>query len=174
MKICPNCQEIYADEELNFCLNDGGILEQSRGNESPTILLNRVRPTNENFQNDFKQQLSPWQTQPPPYQPPSMPLQQQHQAFIQHSYTARDQTLPIISLLLGSSAVLFSFCCLFGGFITFGCGAAALVTGFMGMNNVNQNPQKYGGKPLAIAGIIAGGIGILISLGLLLLIIIAR
>lgn len=77
--------------------------------------------------------------------------------------------MPIISLVLGSLALLLSFCCYAG----IPLGIAAGITGFLGMNNATQDPQKYDGKGLAIGGLITGGIGFLIS-GLLFLILIAR
>lgn len=51
MKICPRCQKTYTDESLNFCLDDGAVLNQSNESESsplPTVLLNQPRPTNPN------------------------------------------------------------------------------------------------------------------------------
>ena len=65
-----------------------------------------------------------------------------------------NQTLPIVSLVLG----IISLCC-YIGIIT---GPAALITGYMGMKNANTNPDQYGGKGLAIAGMILGGIFTLI------------
>lgn len=67
-----------------------------------------------------------------------------------------NQTLPIVSLVFG----ILSVCCYIGP-IT---GIVALVTGFMGMKNANNNPSQYGGKGLAIAGMITGGIFFLISI----------
>lgn len=49
MKICPRCDKTYADENLNFCLEDGATLIQSNAvdNSIPaTVLLNQTRPTN--------------------------------------------------------------------------------------------------------------------------------
>lgn len=62
----------------------------------------------------------------------------------------QNQTLPIISLVLG----IVSICC----YIGWATGPAALITGYFGMKNVNNDPNQYGGKGLAIAGMIVGGI----------------
>ncbi|MBA3353349.1 MAG: DUF4190 domain-containing protein [Blastocatellia bacterium] len=67
-----------------------------------------------------------------------------------------NQTLPIISLVLG----IASLCC----YISPLTGAAAIITGFIGMKNANNDPQNYGGKGLAIAGMIVGGIFGLLSI----------
>lgn len=68
----------------------------------------------------------------------------------------QNKTLPIISLVLG----IVSLCC----YISPLTGIAALITGFMGMKNVNNDPAQYGGKGLAIAGMVMGGIMLLIGL----------
>ena len=67
-----------------------------------------------------------------------------------------NQTLPIVSLILG----IISICC----YVSPLTGIAALITGFLGMKNANRDPQNYGGKGLAIAGMILGGIFLLIGL----------
>lgn len=67
-----------------------------------------------------------------------------------------NQTLPIISLVLG----IISICC----YVSPITGIAALITGFLGMKNVNANPAQYGGKTLAIIGMVLGGLFFLIGL----------
>lgn len=75
----------------------------------------------------------------------------------------QNQTLPIVSLVCG---IISLFCCWLG----FLLGPAALITGFMGRNNANRNPSEYGGNGLALAGMITGGIGTLISVAYFILI----
>lgn len=67
-----------------------------------------------------------------------------------------NQTLPIVSLVFG----IVSLCC----YISPITGLVALITGFMGLKNVNRDPQNYGGKGLAIAGMVTGGIFFLVGL----------
>ena len=67
---------------------------------------------------------------------------------------AQDRTLAIVSLVCG---ILSLTCC---GAVT---GIAALVTGFMAKNNVDANPEQYGGRGMALAGMILGGIGVLLT-----------
>ncbi len=76
-----------------------------------------------------------------------------------------NQTLPIVSLVLG----VISLCC----YISPITGAAALITGFIGMKNANNDPANYGGKGLAIAGMIVGGIMFLIGLAYYVIVILA-
>jgi hypothetical protein len=62
----------------------------------------------------------------------------------------QNQVLPIVSLVFG----ILSVCCYIGPLT----GIVALITGFLGMKNANNNPNQYGGKGLAIAGMVTGGI----------------
>lgn len=153
MKTCPNCKQNYVDDDLNFCLTDGGILVPVPDEAPPTILMNQARPTNQNWSNEpFSTPNEPFS--PPPWQQ-SQPLQQQqNQPYMAPAYTqGQDQTLPTIAMVLGILSLLL-ICC-YGGFYF---GLAALIVGFIGMSNANKNPQIYGGKGLAIAGMIMGGI----------------
>ena len=74
-----------------------------------------------------------------------------------------NQTIPIISLILG----IVSICC----YISPLTGLIAVILGFMGMKNANNDPQHYGGKGLAIAGMITGGLFFLIGVAYYVIII---
>jgi len=67
-----------------------------------------------------------------------------------------NQTLPIVSLVFG----VVSLCC----YVSPLTGIVALVTGYMGLKNANNDPQHFGGKGLAIAGMITGGVFLLLGL----------
>ncbi|HEX6279860.1 MAG TPA: hypothetical protein VFZ49_07560 [Pyrinomonadaceae bacterium] len=46
MKICPTCRKTYADDNLNFCLEDGSVLTFAPSNEPPpTVMMSQPRPT---------------------------------------------------------------------------------------------------------------------------------
>src|SRR5262245_12251788 len=75
MKICPRCQKTYTDDNLNFCLDDGVVLQQASspgGQEPPaTVFMNQPRPTDPR----------PVMTSPPGTQQPAWntaPQQQQY------------------------------------------------------------------------------------------------
>jgi hypothetical protein len=68
----------------------------------------------------------------------------------------QNNTLSIISLVLG---ILSIPCC---GFVIFGIGAA--VTGFLAKKKADQNPELYGGRGMALAGMIIGIITAVIGL----------
>ena len=67
----------------------------------------------------------------------------------------QNKTLPVVALILG----ILSLCC----YVSPVTGIAALITGFLGMKNANNDPDNYGGKGLAIAGMVLGGIFFLIG-----------
>lgn len=68
----------------------------------------------------------------------------------------QNKTLSIVSLILG---ILSIPCC---GFIVLG--VAAVITGFMAKGKVDKNPNEYGGRSLALAGIAIGAITTLIGI----------
>lgn len=156
MKICPSCRQTYTDDDLNFCLTDGSFLSSVASNEPRTITMDQARITN---QTNWGQQ--------PGYQPPAVWQNQQNLQQQQPLYPMRirsqDQTLPTISLILGIFAFLTG--CFFGGIPL---GALAVILGVMGMNNEKRDSSRYGGRGLAIAGIVTGIIGFFISILILL------
>ena len=157
MKICTICNRTYTDETLNFCLDDGGSLRNLSDDAPPTIIMDAPRTTDQTNWQDFG--AAPWQNQ--------SNIQQQ-QPIYPAVTKSLDQTLPIISLVLGVLGVLLSLCCYAG----LPLGAAAVITGFMGMNNTNKDPMSYGGRGMAIGGMAAGVIGFLISAGMFIIVLI--
>lgn len=76
MKICPNCQRTYPDDDLNFCLDDGAILSQAGGYDSPpTVRMNPPRSTApvSSFGNENPTQINQYQ----PHQPQGYSMQPQ-------------------------------------------------------------------------------------------------
>lgn len=45
MKICPTCRKSYADDNLNFCLEDGSVLTLTSNDPPPTVMMSQPRPT---------------------------------------------------------------------------------------------------------------------------------
>lgn len=164
MKSCPACQQIYDDDDLNFCLNDGATLEYHRKDDAPpTVFMNQARTTNE---------MNWSAANPPPAAPMSAwqsPSMQPSEAYMPHYLHGHDQTLPTISLVLGILSVVF-ICC-YGGFYL---GIPAVIVGFLALRNTNNNPSHYGGRGLAIAGLILGAGSFLTALLIILLAIIGN
>lgn len=118
--------------------------------------------------NSFNQ--SPFEQSPPPYNapmqqtewtpPPAPESNWQNQNIGANtpfqppvSGQGQNQTLAIVSLASG----VLGLCC---GVL----GIVALITGFMAKNNADANPNEYGGRGMAVAGMILGGISIVLMI----------
>lgn len=158
MKKCLKCGQSYADDSLNFCLNDGELLVSNAAgfepparyaeDPPPTLIMNQPRVTNPI---DWGQS-SPvqWQGQSPATTPPPYTLA---------AYAAtRNQTLPTISLILGIIS-MFLVCCAGGIWL----GLPAAIVGYIAMRNADSDPNRYGGRGMAIAGLVLGIVTFLAS-----------
>ncbi len=158
MKQCPRCNQTYSDDQLNFCLNDGEMLTELNSeppptryadDPPPTMLMNDARVTNPTNW-PASPSSTQWQPQPMVQNRPYAPMQ-----FARST----DQTIPTISMILGILSIPL-FCC-FGGIWL---GLPAAILGFMGMRNADSDSVRYGGRGMAIAGMVLGVIGFLSSL----------
>ena len=164
MKRCPKCGQTFADQNLNFCLNDGELLmyEQERprpfedeppptkfaGDDSPpTLMMDSPRSTNPV---GWPQPSPPayWQGQQQIATPPGhLPVQYT-------SYSSPNQVLGILSIILGACSITIGWCCYSGMLL----GPAAMIIGAVALFQNKSDPTKYGGKGLAIGGIVLGGL----------------
>ncbi len=152
MKQCLRCQKTYTDQTLNFCLEDGEMLVMVDGpsrqdDAPPTVMFDQARRTNPTGWPSQQPAAPPAQWQPQP-----MNAAQQFGAF--PMTMSPNQTLAIVSLGLGVSSLVIGWCC----YIGFLLGPAAIITGFIAMSQNNKNPEKYGGRGLAIGGIVTGAL----------------
>lgn len=159
MKQCRVCNQTYTDDQLNFCLNDGELLTQMYGepqqrpykdDSPPTLLMNEVRVTNP----------VSWPVSSPPTQWQAPQQNLQNQQFRSPPFVhSRDQTLPTISLILGIFSIVLV--CFMGGIWL---GLPAAILGFMGMRNADSDRNRYGGRGMAIGGMVLGAISLLASI----------
>jgi|ERR1043166_1174222 hypothetical protein len=142
MKQCPRCTKTYDDDQLNFCLEDGELLQFSRASaqyaEPPTVLLDQSRVTN-------------------PTDWPAAPLMSQADPRGVGQYGTpypmkRDQTMATVSLCCGIASVTIGWCCSTGLLLS----PAALITGFLALSYIKKDPERYGGRGLALGGIVTG------------------
>ena len=157
MKICPRCNQTYADENQNFCLNDGELLQQF-DHAPPTMILDSARTTNPN---NWQQYEAPHSSPPATWQ--QTPVQNSPVGATGFVQTI-DKTLPTVSLVLGILGVVL-VCCHAGVPL----GLAAVITGFLGMRNVDSDPARYGGRGFAVGGMILGAVALLSAIMFLLI-----
>ncbi|HKX83453.1 MAG TPA: DUF4190 domain-containing protein [Pyrinomonadaceae bacterium] len=167
MKRCPRCGHAYTDELINFCLNDGELLQQFETDEPPTlfsdplpsayaddspptVMMDRGRTTN----------ASNWPTSNVPSSwAGASPVAPTRPYGIANFQIAQDKTLPTVSLILGICAV-FMVCC-YGGILL---GVPAAIVGFLAMRNADNDPSRYGGRGMAIAGLVLGVVTFITSM----------
>lgn len=170
MKRCPKCGQSYTDPDINFCLNDGELLSRltepsysspfddqrptrQADDSPPTVVLDPSRVTNPTG-------WTPPASPPVRYQAPHGEIFSAYQAS-----TSPNQLLPILSLVFGLCSVTVGWCCYSGMLF----GPAAIIMGIIGLVQNKNNPELYGGRGLAIAGI-ATGIAYFVFLAIFVLI----
>lgn len=68
MKICPTCNRTYQDPTLNFCLEDGSVLQQAQASATPdTVLINQPRTMADTAPTTPQMQQPQWNTAPQQY-----------------------------------------------------------------------------------------------------------
>ena len=185
MKRCPSCERTYTDDALSFCPNDGTplVTDTPPASFDPQATIMASPPKVNAPSGPFDQpgsggmewpsqspaQQSDWSNQPPAqqsgwggtpggYQPGQMGQQAGWQAPPPPPYpgaAAQQKTLAIVSLVLG----ILSFFCF--GILS---GPIAIVLGLMAMSKIKSEPNVYGGKGLALGGIITGALGFFLSI----------
>lgn len=164
MKQCPRCHKTYSDPLLNFCLEDGELLlaqEPPPGrfdDTPPTVVLDQARVTNP----------ASWPDRPSA-SPPAAWQPQGVTPFGQAMSVRPDQTIPTIALILGIASLVL-VCC-YGGIWL---GIPAAVLGFIGMRNADRDHSRYGGRGMAVAGMVLGVISGLASVIWALMIVASR
>lgn len=184
MKRCPECGRTYTDESLRFCTNDGAPLVTTASSSSdqqatifapPSVTEEPQLPPSLQYDEPKRSEPVSW-NQPPAYAPPqpmrapgSWP-QPSPQGMPPALTQSRAQTHPlsIISLIAGLIGITFGWLC--GGPIF---GIAAIVLGLIALVQIKGNPGRYGGKGLAIGGIILGSLWALFILAWALIAIIS-
>jgi hypothetical protein len=179
MKRCPMCDRTY-DDSQTFCVNDGATLvsDASASSYDPmkTIVATPPPPTQSAplppppvyGSGDLPGGQSPsaWQSAPPPQTgsawgtnlppAPSAPF---------GAAQGQQNGLAIASLVCG----VLSFLC-FGPL----SGIPAIILGFMAVSKNKADPARYGGRGLAIGGIVTGAINlVLVVLYIIFVIILA-
>lgn len=151
MKRCPTCSQIFEDEWLTFCTIDGSpLIDTGELYQPPTVV---VPPAVETRADALPQPIaeiapanyqSPLQNVPAAWQPPPPP----------RTVTGASQNLAVWSMVLGLVSITLGWCCSFGLLTA----PLAIVLGIYALSQIKSDPNRYSGKPLAITGIVSGGL----------------
>lgn len=85
MKVCPRCQKTYTDDNLNFCLEDGSVLNAvNAAPPPPTNPIVEPRPTQQpqSFSQPQQQQQPGWNVQPQGQQYSMQPPKKSSKAWV--------------------------------------------------------------------------------------------
>ncbi len=175
MKRCPTCSSTFDDEYLSYCTTDGTVLVRDEVSARPelqetallseppaTVVMPPPRPT------EYVAQARNAPTPPPPYgwaneSPPAWVPPPPPVPFGGVTRPAQQGTA-VASLIFGLISVTFGWIC--GGPIF---GLLAVVLGAVALTQIKRNPQQHSGKPIALVGLITGGIALLVNLAIIAL-----
>lgn len=150
MKRCPTCNQIFEDEWLTFCTIDGSpLIDTGALYQPPTVVApppletppdTAQQPSGAIVTADYR---SLPQTSAATWQPPPPP-----------SAMGPSQSLAVWSMVLGLVSITLGWCCSFGLLTA----PVAVVLGIYALSQIKSDPRRYTGKPLAITGIVSGGL----------------
>jgi hypothetical protein len=156
MKRCPTCNQQFTDEWLTFCTQDGtSLVEIASTNEPPPTIAYAPMPPSvspsEQPTLDF-----PGGYKPPAIQvAPQQPLQGGWQPPPPPAYASQPQkSLAVLSMVLGIVSMTIGWCCYFGVLTS----PIAIGLGIFSLFQIKKDPKQYGGKGMAMAGIITGAL----------------
>lgn len=155
MKRCPTCNKTFEEDWLSFCTDDGtALVESTETSREPPPTIRVSGPETSGLgkpQFDLPGSYTPpVQFQPPPppapsWQPPPPPMTYS---------TGPQQGLAVTSLILGLVSITAGWCCYFGVITA----PISIILGAISLLNIKKDPSNYGGKPLAIIGIVTSSL----------------
>ncbi|HMQ03945.1 MAG TPA: DUF4190 domain-containing protein [Pyrinomonadaceae bacterium] len=174
MKTCPKCGRSYSDKDLNFCLEDGELLSHLSPDAERTIYSDRLSYADDPPPTEFLGKGRVTQETKWPQAPPVLWKEDQAEPNTPTYSTlptqvVANQNLGIVALCLGVGSITVGWCCSSG----FALSPAAIVVGFIALNQIKKDPQRYGGRGLAIGGIITGLIFLAIYLVIIMIYVLA-
>lgn len=174
MKRCPTCNSTFDEDHLIYCTADGTVLVRDEVTASfelqetallsdplATVVMPLPRPTELAQAPNAPTPPQPygWANESPPaWVPPRPPV-----PFGGVTRPSQNGTA-VASLICGIVSITFGWIC--GGPIF---AVLAVVLAAVALMQIKKNPQQHSGKPIALAGLILGGIVLLIYLAFIAL-----
>lgn len=157
MKRCPSCNQTFTDEWLTFCTQDGTSLVTADTSviDPPVTLVNPSMPPSVSPLEHPTMDM-PGKSIPAPalYDPPQMPQPGFRPPPPPAYPVATEKNMALLSMILGIVSITIGFCCYFGVLTA----PVAIGLGVYALSLIKKDSNKYGGKGMAIAGIITGSL----------------
>ena len=165
MKRCPKCNQVFDQEWLSFCTNDGtSLIDTSAFPAEPPPTMMSSPPMPPSVSPSEQPTINLQTGQPAPYsppapiqqswQPPSQPMQAGWQPPPPPPYVkSKKQGLAIASLILGILSFPGTCLCYVGGIPI---SLTAIILGSVSLVQIKNDPVNNTGKPLALTGVILG------------------
>ncbi|HEX5702039.1 MAG TPA: DUF4190 domain-containing protein [Pyrinomonadaceae bacterium] len=152
MKRCPTCNLTFEEDWLTFCTQDGTTLvdESADASEPAPAILPPVQP-------DAPVWSTPTVELPPSspeWRPPQRPVPEWRPPpppYVQ----SQSKSLATASMVLGLLSVTIGWLCMGPMFAV-----AAIVLGAVSLSQMKKTPDRVGGKPMALIGVVTGGLAI--------------
>jgi uncharacterized protein DUF4190 len=158
MKRCPTCNQVFTEDWLTFCTSDGTslVVEPVGSSTEPPATVVMPPPPVTGSQEERPTMMRPdpfsagspvrsqQQSAAPVWQPPPPPL----------APASRQQSFALLSLVLGIVSITVGWCCYFGVLTS----PVAIGLGIFALLKAKNDPAHYGGKGMAIGGIVTGAL----------------
>ena len=168
MKRCPTCDQQFTDTWLTFCPSDGTVLADAEGlfRETPPETV----PPEKTGEAKWSERRTVNQPRPvasagswamPDDREPAQPV------------VWRAPPPPVYAKQPSQGLALASMITAIAGWVV-GCfgplpGIAALIMGIMALSQIKKSPESTSGKPFALAGVIVGGLSVLLYAALIII-----
>ncbi len=167
MKRCPTCNQTFSEGWLSFCTQDGTTLVEDsvQRDEPPPTMMSSAPPrpfTNPNQPGNWGAPSGGFGSGPfaPPQPLTPQPIQSGWQPPPAPTIAGPMQSTAVAAMVCGILSLPLIFCCNLG-IIT---GPVAIGLGIYSLKQIKNYPDKFGGRPFAITGIITGALGLAFSL----------
>src|SRR5690242_9200544 len=161
---CPTCNQTVTEDWLSVRTQDGTTLveESTASNEPPLTILappqsdaSAAQPTWVTPSAELPPSAPQWQPPEPAtpiWQPPPPPTYAQPE----------NKSLATAAMVIGIVSVTVGWLCL--GPIP---GIAAIIMGAVALSQIKKTPDRVGGKPMAVVGVVTGSVTVLIYAGIM-------
>lgn len=162
MKRCPTCYQIFEEDWLSFCTQDGTTLidESAQPSEPPPTIMAVSQPDQAAALSGSTAEVSP---SSPEWQPPQRPMPEWQPPPPPTYVQPQNKSLATAAMILGIISVTVGWLC-FGPIP----GIASIILGAVALSQIKKTPDRVGGKQMAWIGVVTGSVTVLLYVGVMI------